>query len=73
MAPHKLYIDSRTRLNPGNTTHADFSVQLPRPIEVPESRAFIDSVHLPNTFPTIHGKNKYIYAVEKLDSRPLST
>jgi len=66
MAPHKLYIDSRARLNAGNSSHADFSVQLPRPIEVPESRAFIDSVHLPNTLPTIHAQNKYVYVVERV-------
>ena len=66
MAQHKLYIDSRARLNAAKTSHADFNVQLPRPIEVPASRAFIDSVHLPNTFPTIHSQNKYIYVVERV-------
>ena len=66
MAPYKLYIDSRAHMNAANTSHADFNVQLPRPIEVPESRAFIDSVHLPNTFTTIHSQNKYIYVVERV-------
>ena len=66
MGPHKLYIDSRARQNAGQSSHSDFAVQLPRPIEVPESRAFIDSVHIPNTFPTIHSANKWIYIVEKV-------
>ena len=66
MAPHKLYIDSRAHMNAADTSHADFNVQLPRLIEVPERRAFIDSVHLPNTFTAIHSQNKYIYVVERV-------
>jgi hypothetical protein len=64
MAPHKLYIDSRARVNPAGSSHTDFAYQLSRPIEVPESRAFVDSVSIPNIFPSIHANNRHVYIEE---------
>ena len=52
--PHKIFVHSNARVAPANSTHSDFSYQLPAPIEVPHCRAFVDQVHIPNEFPTIH-------------------
>ena len=66
--PHKVYVHSKARVNPAQSTHADFSYQLSAPIDIPQSRAFIDQVHLPNEFPTIHADNKYVYIEELIGS-----
>ncbi len=62
--PHKIFVHSKARVAPAHSTHSDFSYQLAAPIEVPQSRAFVDQVHIPNEFPTIHADNKYIYLEE---------
>jgi hypothetical protein len=64
---HKIYVDSRARVNPGTTSHNKFVWQAPRPINVPNCRAFIDSVHLPVAWGTFHGQNQYVYISEQLD------
>ena len=61
--PRKLYLDSRFR-NAGGTS-SDFQVTLAQSIEVPENTvAFVDSVHLPNVFTTIHARNRNLYLAE---------
>ena len=63
--PRKLYIDSRFR-NAGGSP-SDFQVTLAQSIEVPDSTvAFVDSVHVPNVFTSIHGKNRNRYLAEDL-------
>jgi hypothetical protein len=64
---HKIYVDSRARVNPGTTSHNKFVWQAPRPINVPSCRAFIDSVHLPVAWGTFHSQNQYVYISEQLD------
>ena len=71
MPIHKLYIDSRRRVRPDLNSHTDFSIQLPRTIEVPDSRAFVDSVHISNIFETIHENNRNIYVAEEVPLRPV--
>ena len=63
---HKIYVDSRARVNAGTTSHNKFVWQAPRPINVPNCRAFIDSVHLPVAWGTFHDQNQYIYISEQL-------
>ena len=61
--PRKLYIDSRFR-NAGGSS-SDFQVTIAQSIEVPDSTvAFVDSVHLPNVFTTIHSRNRNLYLAE---------
>jgi hypothetical protein len=62
--PHKIFVHSKARVNPAQSTHSDFSFQLSAPIDVPHSRAYVDQVHLPNEFQTISAHNKYIYVEE---------
>ena len=64
---HKVYVDSRARQLPATTSHNKFVRQSPRPINVPNCRAFIDSVHLPVAWGTFHGQNQYVYISEQLD------
>lgn len=59
--PHKIYADSRKRIS---GSHSAFDYQLPNPIQVPKSRCFVDSVHIPNIFPTITAHSKFIYLQE---------
>ena len=66
--PHKVYVHSKARVNPAQSSNAEFSYQLSAPIDIPQSRAFIDQVHLPNEFPTIHTDNKYVYIEELVGS-----
>ena len=70
---HKIYVGSRARVNPGTTSHNKFVWQAPRPINVPNCRAFIDSVHLPVAWGTFHDKNQYIYISEQLDGWNVSS
>ena len=67
--PHKLYIDSRKRVS---GSHSDFDFQLPRPIQVPKSRCFVDACHLANVFPTITSHNRFIY-IEEVSTTNVST
>ena len=62
---HKLYIDSRKRIS---GTSSNFAYQLPVPIEMPSGRAYIDSVSLPNAFPSIHSKNRFVYIEERVQN-----
>ena len=57
---HKLFCDSRARKD---GDHASWSWQPERPISVPKSRAFIDSVSLPVAWETV-GDNQYLYVTE---------
>ena len=65
---HKIYVDSRARVNPATTTHSKFVWQAPRSISVPACRAFIDSVHIPVTWGTFHGQNQHVYLSEQADA-----
>jgi hypothetical protein len=59
--PRKLYIDSRFR-TPGSASHSDFTFQLPRSIELPAgTRAVVDSVQIPNVFPTVAPGRSLLY------------
>ena len=60
---HKLYIDSRQRVS---GTASSFTIQLARPIELPDSRAFIDAVSIANAFPSIHAASRAVYVREEL-------
>ena len=61
--PRKLYIDSHFR-NAGGSS-SDFQVTLAQSIEVPDSTvAFVDSVHILNSFTTIHARNRNLYLAE---------
>ena len=65
--PRKLYVDSRFR-NAGGSS-SDFQVTLAQSIEVPQNTvAFVDSVHIPNVFTTIHTKNRNLYLAEYVSS-----
>ena len=58
----RIYVDSRLR---SSGTSSDFTVELPRSFEVPDQTiAFIDSVLVPNVFPTIHENNNMLYFAE---------
>ncbi len=63
MAPRKLFIDSRARQQ-GNPS--DFTWQPGRPLMIGTSRAYLDAIHMPCTWTTIHAQNKYIYLTEQL-------
>jgi hypothetical protein len=59
--PRKLYIDSRFR-TAGSASHSDFTFQLPRSIELPAgTRAVVDSVQIPNVFPTVEPGRSLLY------------
>ena len=57
----KIYIDSRFR---DSGTNSNFQFTLPAPVLHPKSRAYIDSIHIPNVFYTINNLNKHIYLEE---------
>ena len=67
--PHKIYVDSRKRVS---GSHSEFDYQLPNPIQVPKSRCFVDSVHIPNIFPTITAHSRFIY-IEETSTANVST
>ena len=58
---HKIYVDSRRRIS-GHS--ADFVYQLAWPIDVPQSRVFVDSVQIPNVFKPITDFNRHVYLEE---------
>ena len=70
----RIYVDSRRRIS---GTSSDFIYQLAWPIDVPQSRVFVDSVQIPNTFPAIPTANRHVYleettaAVRQLDDMSL--
>ena len=70
---HKIYVDSRARVNPGTTSHNKFVWQAPRSISVPNCRAFIDSVHLPVAWGTFHSQNQHVFISEQLDGWNVSS
>ena len=58
----RIYIDSRLR---SGGTDSDFTYDLPRGIEIPESTiAYVDSVFCPNVFTTLHGLDNRLYVIE---------
>ena len=58
----RLYVDSRLR---SSGTGSDFTMELPRSFEIPDQTiAFVDSVLVPNVFPTIHENNNRLYFAE---------
>ena len=61
MTVRKIFVDSRFR-NAGN--FANFQYSLKAPVKVAKCRAFIDSIHIPQVFPTIHENNQNIYLEE---------
>ena len=65
---HKLYCDSRARKE---GDHASWTWQPDRPIFVPKTRAFIDSVHLPVAWKTIGSGNRYLFVTETLSLLPV--
>ena len=67
--PHKIYVDSRKRIS---GSHSEFDYQLPNPIQVPKSRCFVDSVHIPNIFPSITAHSKFIY-IQEISTANVST
>jgi len=63
MPARKLFIDSRAARE-GEAS--DFVWQPGRPLHIDKSRAFIDSVHMPVNWPTIHSQNQYLYITEPM-------
>ena len=60
----KIFVDSRFR---DSGTHANFQFTLSAPVLHPKCRAYLDNIHIPNLFYTIHGNAKHIYIVEFFD------
>ena len=65
MPPHKIYVDSRASKE---GTPSSFTWSPDRPLFVEKCRAFIDSVHMANSFGTIHSGNRHLYVTEQLAS-----
>ena len=62
MSIRRIYFDSNHR---ASGTPSSFSYQLPRSIETPdETVCYVDSVFLPNVFPTLNADNNGLYVVE---------
>ena len=57
----KIFVDSRFR---DSGTNSNFQFTLSSPVLHPKCRAYIDDIHIPNTFYTITNNNKYIYIEE---------
>ena len=57
----KLFFDSRFR---DSGSFANFQYTLKSPVVHPKCRAYIDQLHIPNVFPTIHANNRNLYIVE---------
>ena len=58
----RLYVDSRLR---SSGTGSDLTVELPRSFEIQDQTiAFVDSVLVPNVFPTLHENNNRLYFAE---------
>ena len=54
-------MDSRFR---DSGTSSNFQYSLKSPVVHPKCRAYIDQLHIPNVFPTIHSNNRSLYPVE---------
>ena len=66
MSIRRIYIDSKHR---ASGTPSSFTYQLPRSIETPdETVCYVDSVFLPNVFPTLNADNNRLYVVEHATS-----
>lgn len=65
-APRKLYIDSRARVD---GTHNNFTWSPVRPLYVPKSRAYFESVSIPNVFNAVNGTNNRVYVTEEMGLR----
>ena len=63
MGVHKIYVDSRAAKE---GTASDFVWAPDRPLSIGNCRAFIDSVHMPITWGTITGYNKFLYVAEEM-------
>lgn len=57
----KIFVDSRFR---DSGSFANFQYSLKTPVIHPKCRAYIDQLHIPNVFPTIHANNRNLYIVE---------
>ena len=57
----KIFIDSRFR---DSGSFANFQYSLKTPVTHPKCRAYIDQLHIPNVFPTVHENNRNLYIVE---------
>ena len=63
----KIFVDSRFR-DSGN--FANFQTTLATPVLHPKCRAYLDNIHIPNLFYTIHDNAKHIYIVETWLTNP---
>ena len=63
----KIFVDSRFR-DSGN--FANFQTTLATPVLHPKCRAYLDNIHIPNLFYTIHDNAKHIYIVEQWLTNP---
>ena len=57
----KIFVDSRFR---DSESFANFQYTLKTGVVHLKCRAYIDQIHIPNVFPTIHANNKNLYIVE---------
>ena len=57
----KIFLDSRFR---DSGTFANFQTTLKTAVVHPKCRAYIDQIHIPNVFPTIHANNRHLYILE---------
>ena len=57
----KIFIDSRFR---DSGTSANFQTTLKTAVVHPKCRAYLDNIHIPNVFPTIHANNRHLYILE---------
>ena len=63
----KIFVDSRFR---DSGTFANFQTTLATPVLHPKCRAYLDNIHIPNLFYTIHDNAKHIYIVESWLTNP---
>ena len=72
--PFKLYIDSRFRRETGgSTSDAEFSIELPHPIQV-RGKAFVDVCLIPNTMYVIRaGENDRLHIRENASTYRIVT
>ena len=57
----KIYLDSRFR---DSGSFANFQTTLKSAVVHPKCRAYLDNIHIPHVFPTIHVNNANLYIVE---------
>ena len=56
-----VFLDSRFR---DSGSFANFQTTLKTAVVHPKCRAYIDQIHIPNVFPTIHVNNANLYIVK---------